>query len=321
MTDRAAASLPFAPDRALTPRLIVCEGWEEFALLDCGQGRKLERYGPYLVDRPEPQAMGTRRLGPEVWDSADAVFTGASEKGDDDKGDDRGRWRFKDRDLSTWKTGYGGARFFGRFTPFRHMGFFPEQAPHWDFMAERLRAHRAATGEAPRLLNLFGYTGVGSLIAAAAGAEVTHVDASKKAVGFAKENQDLSDLGEAPVRWIVDDAVKFAAREVRRGRTYHGILVDPPKFGRGPKNEVWNLFDDLPEMLRLCRDLLAAEDPFLILTAYAVRASFLSMYELCAEIFEGHPLSCGELALREEVEPGARARLLSTSLFVRVGEA
>jgi len=228
------------PDTRLpNARLLVSEGWDDYALLDSGGGRKLERFGRWRVDRPEPQAMWARRLADKDWDSADAVFVGDSEEGD-------GRWRFKDEPLETWKTGYRDVAFYGRFTPFRHVGFFPEQAPHWDWMLERLAANAGEGLERPKLLNLFGYTGVASLLAAAAGAEVTHVDASKKAVGFARENQALAGLEDKPIRWIVDDAVKFAAREGRRGRVYDGILVDPPKFGRGPKNETWQLFENLP---------------------------------------------------------------------------
>ncbi len=283
-------------------RLLVSEGWSDYALLDSGGGRKLERFGRYRVDRPEPQAMWMRRLPDKDWASADAVFVGDSEEGD-------GRWRFRDGPLETWQTGFRDVAFHGRFTPFRHVGFFPEQAPHWDWMLERL-----AGRDRPRLLNLFGYTGVASLLAAAAGAEVTHVDASKKAIGFARENQALAGLQDKPIRWLVDDALKFAAREGRRGRLYDGILVDPPKFGRGPKNETWQLFENLPEMLRLCRDILAPKNAFLVLTAYAVRASFLSLHELCAEVFPEAALDSGELVLREQ----GGGRLISTSLFTRV---
>ncbi len=282
-------------------RLLISEGWDDYALLDSGAGRKLERFGRYRVDRPEPQAMWRRRLPEADWASADAVFVGDSEEGD-------GRWRFRDGPLERWQTGYRDVAFYGRFTPFRHVGFFPEQAPHWDWMLTRL-----AGAERPRLLNLFGYTGVASLLAAAGGAEVTHVDASKKAIGFARENQALAGLEARPIRWICDDAVKFAAREGRRGRCYHGILVDPPKFGRGPKSETWQLFENLPEMLSLCRDILAPRG-FLILTAYAVRASFLSLHELAAEVFPEAALESGELVLREQ----GGGRLLSTSLFTRV---
>jgi 23S rRNA (cytosine1962-C5)-methyltransferase len=290
----------------------VTEGWEDYALLDSGAGRKLERFGPHTVDRPEPQAMWPRALPQAAWDAADAVYAGEEDESA------RGRWRFAgpDRD-ETWPTGYGPVKFLGRFTPFRHMGFFPEMVPHWDFMRERLSLVAERDPAPPKLLNLFGYTGVASLIAAAAGAEVTHVDASKKAIGYARENQALSGLDAAPIRWICDDAAKFCAREVRRGRRYRGVLVDPPKFGRGPKNEVWNIFEDLPALLADIRDILDPDGAFVILTAYAIRASFLSMHELAAETFasgmQGR-LESGELAIRES---GARGRLISTSLYAR----
>jgi 23S rRNA (cytosine1962-C5)-methyltransferase len=173
-----------------------------------------------------------------------------------------------------------------------------------------MRERLVKTESMPSLLNLFGYTGLASLVAAEAGAEVTHVDASKKAIAWACENQALSNLENSPIRWIVDDAPKFAAREVRRAKRYDGILLDPPKFGRGPKNEVWDLFRDLPEMLRLCRELLKP-DGFLILTAYAIRASFLSLHRLSEEVL-GPGVESGELALEEEA-----GRLLATSLFSR----
>jgi 23S rRNA (cytosine1962-C5)-methyltransferase len=292
-------------DEAQAARLLVTEGWDGYALLDSGGGRKLERAGGRVFDRPEPQAMWSRRLPAAQWEAADAVFAGS-----DGNDEDGGRWRFREAPFETWPMTCRSVRFLGRVTPFRHLGVFPEQAPHWDWMVERLGAWPE-----PRLLNLFGYTGVASLLAAAeAGARVTHVDASKKAVGWARENATVAGLDGAPIRWIVDDARDFAAREVRRGQRYHGIVLDPPKFGRGPKNEVWNLFDDLPAMLGLTRDLLAPGG-FVILTAYAVRASFLALRELCAEVFGPAAVdSSGELVVRE---PGG-GRMVSTSLFCRV---
>jgi 23S rRNA (cytosine1962-C5)-methyltransferase len=173
-------------------------------------------------------------------------------------------------------------------------------------MRERLKT----IGRTPSLLNLFGYTGLASLVAAELGAEVTHVDASKKAIAWARENQALSNLQERPIRWIVDDAGKFAAREVRRERRYDAILLDPPKFGRGPKNEVWDLFRDLPEMLRLCRKMLNTGGS-LILTAYAIRASYLSLHRLSEEVL-GRGVESGELALLDRT-----GGLLATSLFTR----
>lgn len=306
MAEKDDAHRP-APRRAAGswPVMLTTPGWEDFELLDMGGGEKLERYGTVTVVRPEPQAMGSRRLAGERWATADAVFSGDTEE------DGAGRWKKRPRLAETWPMRHGDIRFFGRFTSFRHVGVFPEQAVHWAWMAERI----AAAGRPVKVLNLFGYTGIASLTAAAAGAAVTHVDASRKAIGWARENQALSELDDRPIRWICEDAGKFVAREGRRGNRYDGILLDPPKYGRGPKGEVWRLFDDLPEMLRRCRDILAPDGLFLVLTAYSIRASFLAGHELLAETLDkrGGLIESGELALIEAV--GGRA--LSTSMFSR----
>jgi 23S rRNA (cytosine1962-C5)-methyltransferase len=193
---------------------------------------------------------------------------------------------------------WGGVRFHGRFTAFRHLAFFPEQAAHWIWLDERLRA--APTP--PRVLNLFGYTGVASLVAAAAGASVTHVDASKKAIAWARENAALSGLEDRPIRWICEDARRYVQREVRRGSRYDAIILDPPKYGRGPNGEVWRLFDDLPEILRLSIDLLSEKPTFLMLNAYAERISGLSLAGLLSDAMAGRGgvIDWGELALMEE---------------------
>lgn len=285
--------------------LLVTEGFDDYRLLDMGYGRKLEQFGRFVVDRPEEQAMGPAVLPAETWLKADAVFDGDAEDGE-------GRWRFFGKDVpNAFTVRYGDISFRARFTPFRHMGFFPEQAVHWAWMAERL----ARLGRPARVLNLFGYTGVASLIAAAAGAQVTHVDASKKAIGFARENQALAHMDDKPIRWIVDDAVRFVEREVRRGRTYDAIILDPPKFGRGPEGETWHLFEDLPKHLADCAALLADDADHVLLTVYAIRASFLSVDDLMRRTMAGRGgvVRSGEVALRVHRED----RLLSTSLFAR----
>lgn len=285
------------------PLFLETAGFDDYRLIDSGAGRKLERFGELTLVRPEEQAIWTPRLADERWNGADAIFTGATEE------EGAGRWQRRPGLGEAWQCRHGDLGFVCRFTSFRHVGVFPEQEAHW----RDLQARIAAAGE-PAILNLFGYTGIASLVAAAAGARVTHVDASKKAIGWARENQALSGLEDRPIRWICDDAMKFAAREARRGNHYQGILLDPPKYGRGPKGEVWRLFEDLPEMLRLCRQLLAPDGAFLVLTAYAIRASFLALDELCREVLgeEGARLESGELVLKEE-----GGRRLSTSLFSR----
>lgn len=287
--------------------VVATPGFADYALLDSGAGRKLERFGTVVVDRPEPQAMWQQRLAPARWLEADAQFKAG--KGEDD--DEGGRWRFDKPLPETWPLHVLGTTILCRLTSFRHLGIFPEQLPHWEWMVERIKGVR---GERPRVLNLFAYTGAASLIAAKAGAEVTHLDASKRAIGWARQNQAASKLDDAPIRWILDDARKFVAREVRRGRTYHVVLVDPPKFGRGPDNEVWDVFRDLAPLLRDCAHLLAPGPSSLVLTTYAIRASALATHALVAECMgRAGDLESGELAVIEQ----SGERLLPTSMFCR----
>jgi 23S rRNA (cytosine1962-C5)-methyltransferase len=311
-----------APARALTKRTgnlpkenvpLILESMNAggFHLVDSGNGSKLEKYGPYHIVRPEAQALWQPSLSGDVWSRADAVFTGDT----DEEG--MGRWRFPREALGeTWPLSLLDIDFLGRFTAFRHVGVFPEQISHWAWMKSRIEEAKRPL----KVLNLFGYTGVASLVAAAAGAEVTHVDASKKAISWARENQALSRLEKAPIRWICEDAMKFILREERRGSTYDIILTDPPKFGRGPNGEVWELFEHLPVMLDVCRELLSKDAIGLVLTAYSIRASFYSIHELMRETMRGAggTVESGELVIRETGLGGdLRGRALSTSLFSR----
>lgn len=294
---------------ALAPVILETTGLADYRLLDSGNGAKLERFGDMILVRPEEQAIWSPRLDETAWSKADAVFTG------DMEAEGAGRWKRKGGTPEAWHCAHGPVRFLCRLTSFRHVGAFPEQVAHWTWMSERL-ARASASGRQPRLLNLFGYTGLASLFAAQDGVHVTHVDASRKAIGWARENQALSGMEDKPIRWICDDAMKFAAREVRRGNSYDGIILDPPKFGRGPKGETWDLFADLPGMLRHCRALVDPKSGFVILTAYAIRASFFALQELMAEIF-GDGVEAGELVLVEESRDGRPERRLPTSLFAR----
>lgn len=278
--------------------------WSDYALLDSGGGRKLERYGRFTVVRPEPQCLWSPRLPPSVWEQADAVFDPADEE-------DAGRWRFSGRPVEAWPLAWGDVRFNGRFTAFRHLAFFPEQAANWAWLEGRLRG----LSDTPKVLNLFGYTGVASLVCAAAGAAVTHVDASKKAIGWARENAALSGLEDRPIRWICEDARRYVQREARRGSRYEGIILDPPKYGRGPTGEVWRLFEDLPELSALCAELLSERASFLILNAYAARISGAALAGLLADRLNGRggAVEWGELAL---VEDGGE-REIGLSFFAR----
>jgi 23S rRNA (cytosine1962-C5)-methyltransferase len=277
----------------------------DYALIDSGAARKLERFGELTVIRPEGQAIWHPALADSEWDKAHAIFTGDT----DEEG--IGRWRFPKTPLGeTWPLQWDGISYLGRFTSFRHVGVFPEQAAHWRFVQEQL-----APRKAPRLLNLFAYTGIASLVAARAGAHVTHVDASKKAIAWARENQEIAGMTALPIRWICEDAVKFSERELRRGNRYDAILLDPPMYGRGPKGEVWRLFEDLPSLVAICRRLLSDKPLFAVLTAYSIRASFLALHELMRDHFSdcGGELESGELVI---VAKGGDRRL-STSLFSR----
>ncbi len=292
-----------APTIASTPEIMRTRAWRDYALLDSGNGRKLERYGDVTVVRPEPQCFWSPR-NPVLWDKADAVF-------DPEDEDDAGRWRFNRKLPESWPLTWEDVRFQGRLTAFRHLAFFPEQAANWAWLKGRVE-----TLSQPRVLNLFGYTGVASLVCAAAGAQVTHVDASKKAVGWARENAALSGLEDRPVRWIVEDARKYVQREVRRESRYEGIILDPPKYGRGPDGRVWRLFEDLPELARLCAALLSEKASFLLLNAYAARVSGPALAHLLAEACadRGGRVDWGELALAEDGEDG---REIGLSFFAR----
>ncbi len=281
---------------------LVGEPWGDYGLLDCGHGRKLERYGRYRFIRPEPQAMWAPAL--DDWQADGEFLPGADEDGG-------GRWHFSGRGVPQgWQLGWDEVRFQASCTPFRHLGFFPDMAPVWGWMRERL-----ANKVDPVAMNLFGYTGVGTLALAVRDVTMVHVDASKKSVAAARDNAELSGLAEKPVRWIVDDAQKFVAREVRRGRRYDGILLDPPKYGRGPDGEIWRLEQDLPRLIADCRALLDSDSRFLFLTVYAVRMSALAIGELLRQTFADLPgrVEAGELAVREE----ARGLMLPTAIWAR----
>ena len=303
----ASGLTPASAQMGLT--LLQSQGFPGYRLVDSGNGRKLERFGDVLVDRPEPQALWKQGLDAAQWSKAVAVFSGEGE-------DEAGKWRLQGAVPENWPIPLEDVTVLGRLSAFRHLGLFPEQLPHWQWMLGAIAAQKPTEDvPRPRVLNLFAYTGAASMLAAKAGAEVTHVDASKRAIIWAKENQAASGLSSAPVRWMLDDCRKFVTREVRRHRTYDIILVDPPKFGRGPEGEVWNLFEDLPALLQDCAKLLAKDRARLVLTAYAIRASALSIGQLLAETMASRTgrTESGELVIAEE----GGQRGISTSLYSR----
>jgi len=291
----------------IPPDLVVMrsQAWSDYELLDSGNGRKLERYGPYTIARPAPQAVWQPALEENRWKEAHAAYQAAP-------GESGGRWVINQPGLpGEWEMGYKGLKFHVHVGASRHIGVFPEQAVHWDWMQGLIQKVRRSI----HVLNLFGYSGIASLAATQAGARVSHVDASRKSIGMARENQALSGLEDRPIRWIVDDALKFTLREGRRRAAYEGIILDPPKFGRGPKGEVWEFFDLFPRLLQACRAVLSAQPLFVVITAYAIQASALSLYYSLEETMQGlgGETSCGELALVEK----SAGRLLSTAIFAR----
>ena len=284
--------------------LVPSDDWKDYELLDSGNGSKLERFGTYTFVRPEHQAVWKPALSVKAWESADAIFHPSSEESG-------GRWQFRKPIQAEWKMQYRDLVFGIRTSASRHLGVFPEQATQWDWIDKQIRlANRPIN-----VLNLFGYTGLATITAASAGASVTHVDASKKTVNYARENQMLSGLGDRPIRWIIDDAFKFAKREVRRGVIYDGIILDPPKFGRGPKGEVWEFFKTLPFLLQEIRPLYGKQPLFLVITAYAIRASSLSLYYSIQEMMSNFHgiLTTGELVIVEK----SAGRILSMAIFTR----
>jgi 23S rRNA (cytosine1962-C5)-methyltransferase len=284
------------------PLVMEGAGWEAYRLLDSGAGRKWESFGPYSFIRPEPQALWQPRL-PD-WRAAGEFIPGSDEDGG-------GRWQFSQNlPDEGWALAWNEVRFIARPTPFRHLQFFPDMAPVWEWMRDQLAGMAAA-----ETLNLFGYTGLATLALSRHG-RMTHVDASKKAVAQARANAALSGMAERPIRWLIEDAARFTAREVRRGKRYDAIILDPPKFGRGPEGEVWRLEEHLPGLIASCARLLDQNSRFLFLTVYAVRLSSLALAGLLAEALAGLPgrIEHGELAVREQ---GARGRLLPTAIFAR----
>ena len=293
----------------LRPAVFPHEPVEGYALLDSGHGEKLERLGPWVLRRPDPQAMWSPRQAPADWNArAHLVFRRESDRG--------GRWvpgGAGEQPPERWEITPGGARLVVRPTPFKHVGLFPEQASNWAWTAERLRPHRGKRGdERAKVLNLFAYTGAATVFAARAGAFVTHVDSSKPALRWARENAAASELPGDAVRWIEDDALAFVRREIRRGKRYQGVLLDPPPYGRGPGGEKWVFEDQIADLVAQLGELLAP-DAFVVLSCYAVGTSPLAFANLLGELGPGR-VEAGELALPHEGEP---ERLLPAGLCGR----
>lgn len=278
---------------------LIAEAWPDYELLDSGDNRKLERYGAHILIRPETQAIW-HSAHPELWERAEAEFR--FEEG-------KGSWRAKRGLPAEWELAWNDLRFLIRPTSFKHTGVFPEQAANWEWLRAQLRKM-----ESPEVLNLFGYTGIASLAAASAGARVTHADASKQSNAWAKENVRLSGIPEGAIRFILDDAVKFAEREVRRGTKYEGIILDPPAFGRGAKGEVWRIEEDLPRLLASLKRLLnLRKGSFFLLNGYAAGYSPQSFRQAVMSVFDKISGEFGELQIPES----SGSRVIPAGIYVR----
>jgi 23S rRNA (cytosine1962-C5)-methyltransferase len=274
--------------------------WQDYELIDSGEQEKYERFGPYTFVRPETKALW-RKSHPELWEKADAVFK---------QGESReGRWIMKTRLKESWNIKWKDLTFKIRPTSFKHVGVFPENAAHWEWMQGLIQKAQRSVN----VLNLFAYTGGCTLAALAAGASVTHVDASKSTVTWAHENATLSKLDDRPVRWIVDDAVTFVKREIKRGKKYDGIILDPPKFGRAENGRVWKFDQDIPKLMASCKEILSEKPLFVIVNAYTVELSSLSLGYLLADMVQNEEqIEYGEIILKSQNSNG-----LPTSIIAR----
>jgi 23S rRNA (cytosine1962-C5)-methyltransferase len=307
-------------------RHLVTEPWADYELLDSGEGTKLERFGSIILERPETQALWARRQ-PGLWKGAHATFALG---GQGLPAGRQGAWRNQGEVPESWEMSRGPMRFLARFTSFKHVGVFPELESNWEWVKDRVRALKdvvrptsdvgRTTSYIPSVLNLFGYTGIATLVTAHAGAKVTHVDAAKTALDWAHENAKLTGLAEDAVRWIPDDALAFAKREVRRltaqagGAKYDGIILDPPAFGRGPKGEVWHIERDLPTLLSALKELLAeVPGAFFLVNGYAAGYAPRSLAQAVESAFGAVAGESGELHIKES----SSERVVPSGIYCR----
>lgn len=279
--------------------MIICpDGWRDYELLDTGEGMKLERWGQYTIARADPRIIW-KKGDPEAWKKADAVF-------------ENDQWKFGSEPPQEWVISYDKLRFKLRPTDFKHTGVFPEQGANWEWIRDRIWNYLRMREESGiRVLNLFAYTGGATMAAALAGAQVTHVDSSKPAMMWAGENAQLAGI-KNKVRWIQDDAVKFVKREIKRGTKYDGIIMDPPRFGRGASGEVWKLEEKLPELVLMCKELLSPTPRFFLTNAYTADLSSIALGNLLAGVM-GKEVEFGELGLKES----SKGRILPAGIFAR----
>ncbi|MFH0779522.1 MAG: class I SAM-dependent methyltransferase [Parcubacteria group bacterium] len=292
----------------LNPKILITHPSVDYALLDSGEGEKLERYGKIILSRPDPQALWRKNLPEKEWQKAGAIFSRDGKSTE---------WKMAASTPKRWQIDFADLKFWIKPTAFKHTGLFPEQKSNWEWIKKTIKNHKGANK--PNVLNLFGYTGGASLAAAAAGAEVCHLDGSKTAISWAKENAEISGLKEKPIRWILDDATAFVKREIKRGRRYDGVIMDPPAFGHGPNNEMWKIEKDFLMLLDLCKQVLSENPLFFLINGYASGYSpiaYANNLEFLTEKFKGE-IECGELTIAEEKS----GRLLPCGIFARWNNA
>lgn len=277
----------------------------DFELLDTGNGKRLERWGNYMLIRPDPQIIWQQNLSQSQWDKADAEFIGTGE---------RGRWQKHSAIPPFWPVYYRpDIKLLAKLTPFKHTGIFAEQASNWEWLEKVTQSSNNVGGQL-KVLNLFAYTGGATMVLTRLGHYVTHVDASKPAIGWAKENQTTNKFPPDSIRWILDDALKFATREARRGEQYDGIIMDPPAFGHSPSGKTWKFNRDLPFLLEICQQLLSPNAKFLLVNGYATNSSSISLHNILEQTLANRNgvIEYGELGLKEKT-----GREISTGIFAR----
>ncbi len=264
----------------------ISSDWKDYECIASGDGEKIERWGNVILRRPDPQIIWNKSNN-EIWNKWDGFYHRSNKGG--------GNWEFRTKLKDSWTINYKDLKFKVSPTNFKHTGIFPEQATNWDFIMDKVKSYK---GNDMRVLNLFAYTGCATMAASKAGAsEVVHVDASKGMVDWAKENMELCNLREHKIRFIVDDVIKFLEREKRRGRTYHGVIMDPPSYGRGPNGEVWRLEDNLKELLDKVADILDPDYSFVLINSYTTGVSPTSLNNILSLTFKNTKIETGEIGL------------------------
>jgi 23S rRNA (cytosine1962-C5)-methyltransferase len=308
-------------------KILITKSGSDYELLDSGLGEKLERFGKFVLSRPDPQALWNKRLDVGDWKKADAKFT--REEGDNQSSKSGSGWNIKNAEMDRWSIDFSGLKFQIKPTAFKHVGIFPEQFLNWKWLEEKLTLLRSreasyvgqesSEDNNVEVLNLFGYTGGASLACAKAGAKVVHVDGSKAAITWAKENAELSGLKDKPIRWILDDARTFVSREIKRGRKYDGIIMDPPAFGHGPENELWKIEEHFLALVQDCLQILKDKPSFFLINGYSAGYSAIAYENILMSLVQkyGGSIESGELAIQEKEIKDKETRLLPCGIYSR----